>query len=421
MGVLRLLLALAVVADHAGPPGGIAWLALTGAPTAVQFFYVISGFYMALILNEKYLGRGSYRAFAQSRLLRLVPMYAVVLLGTLALGFALQVGGFWIEPFARWREHGAAMPLLDQLAFALAHLGIVGQDLLSFAAVDPATHALYATSDFHREPLPAWQFLLVPQAWTVALELWFYLLAPLLVRRCARFLVALIAASLALRAALAFGLDLRRDPWSYRFFPCELALFLSGSLAYRGYVLAQRRGWLTAPACALATAVMLAIVLGYRGLPEVLQTKKLGLSPLLPLVPLLLPWVFEGTRRARFDRALGELSYPVYLVHYALVFAAAALGSAWLIETQSLWIPVASLGLAWLLWRSVGKPLEERRQRLGAALAEGNASDRLVPVPRRGLPTLDLDAAPPAGAGAPDPGLPTRPAALEEARSTRGT
>jgi peptidoglycan/LPS O-acetylase OafA/YrhL len=419
MGVLRLLLALAVVGAHAGPPGDVAWLALTGGPIAVQFFYVISGFYMALILNEKYVGAGSYRAFAQSRLLRLVPMYLAVLFGTLAGGLALLAVGVQIPPIARWLEHGAGMPLLDQLGFALAHLLIVGQDALSFAAVDPATHALYATSDFHREVAPAWQFLLVPQAWTVALELWFYALAPFLVRRSARCLLALIAASLALRAALKYGFALERDPWTYRFFPCELALFLSGGLSYRAYALLRRRGWLGAGACALATAALLALVLGYAWLPKELQRKLIGLPVLLPLVPLLLPWVFEGTRRLAFDRALGELSYPVYLVHYALVFAAGALGSAWILETQDLWVPVASVLLAIALWRLVGRPLEERRQHLAARLAPRPEVDELVPVPRRGLPAPDLDA-PPATA-APLPASMPRPAAVEEPRAPRST
>ncbi|MBK9384306.1 MAG: acyltransferase [Planctomycetes bacterium] len=421
MGVLRLLLALAVVGAHAGPPGDFAWLALTGGPTAVQFFYVISGFYMALILNEKYVGAGSYRAFALSRLLRLVPMYLVVGLGTLGGGLALLCFGAEIPPIARWLEHGAGMPLLDQLGFALAHLLIVGQDALSFAAVDPATHALYATSDFHREAVPAWQFLLVPQAWTVALELWFYALAPFLVRRSARFVLALIAASLALRAALKYGFALERDPWTFRFFPCELALFLSGSLSYRAYALLRRRGWLGAQACSLATIALLVLVVGYAWLPKELQRKLIGLPVLLPLVPLLLPWVFEGTRRLAFDRALGELSYPVYLVHFALVFAAGALGSPWLQETQDLWVPLASLVLAIALWRLVGRPLEERRQHLSARLAPSASADELIPAPRRGLPAPDLDAPPSVGRDVGGPAPSRRPSAPAEVNAPRGT
>ena len=52
MGTIRLLLALAVlIIMHSDPPHG---LHMIGGAAAVQGFYVISGFYMALVLNEKY-------------------------------------------------------------------------------------------------------------------------------------------------------------------------------------------------------------------------------------------------------------------------------------------------------------------------------------------------------------------------------
>jgi peptidoglycan/LPS O-acetylase OafA/YrhL len=46
---LRLLLALAVVAGHAGMQFEI------GPRYAVNVFFMISGFYMTLVLNEKYI------------------------------------------------------------------------------------------------------------------------------------------------------------------------------------------------------------------------------------------------------------------------------------------------------------------------------------------------------------------------------
>ena len=107
MGLLRLLLALAVVADHAGPPLGWTALRMTGGPLAVQMFYVVSGFYMALVLNEKYLGAGAWWAFAKSRLIRLYPMYWFVALLTLLVGGALQLGGWTFAPLAQWLRPSA--------------------------------------------------------------------------------------------------------------------------------------------------------------------------------------------------------------------------------------------------------------------------------------------------------------------------
>jgi hypothetical protein len=43
--------------------------------------------------------------------------------------------------------------------------------------------------------------------------------------------------SLVLRLVLQFWFNYQGDPWSYRFFPSEFAVFLIGALAYRVYKL----------------------------------------------------------------------------------------------------------------------------------------------------------------------------------------
>jgi hypothetical protein len=73
MGLIRVLLALAVVDFHAvrfaSSPHflNLPWI---NGGVAVQSFFVISGFYMALILSGKYAGRGVF-VFYRARFLRL--------------------------------------------------------------------------------------------------------------------------------------------------------------------------------------------------------------------------------------------------------------------------------------------------------------------------------------------------------------
>jgi peptidoglycan/LPS O-acetylase OafA/YrhL len=92
MGLLRLLLAVSVVVGHAGgvyglrlENGGSAFL--THGDTAVQAFYVVSGFYMALILSGKYV---SAPAFWVSRYLRLAPLYLFLSLLTFATAYIIS-------------------------------------------------------------------------------------------------------------------------------------------------------------------------------------------------------------------------------------------------------------------------------------------------------------------------------------------
>ena len=77
-------------------------------------------------------------------------------------------------------------------------------------------------------------FMVVPQAWTVGTELWFYLLAPFLVRRTKR-IVAVMALAIALRLVMIHVYHLDFMPWNYCFFPAEIPFFLSGALGFKAY------------------------------------------------------------------------------------------------------------------------------------------------------------------------------------------
>lgn len=55
MGVLRLILAVSVILNHS-PIALAPWRPLVPGDLAVQAFFVISGFYMSLVLSTKYLG-----------------------------------------------------------------------------------------------------------------------------------------------------------------------------------------------------------------------------------------------------------------------------------------------------------------------------------------------------------------------------
>lgn len=83
MGLIRVLLALAVLLSHLP----LAHYHILSGGLAVQAFFIISGFYMALVLDGKYRDAG---LFYSNRLLRLAPTYLIMLvLGAVVL-FALK-------------------------------------------------------------------------------------------------------------------------------------------------------------------------------------------------------------------------------------------------------------------------------------------------------------------------------------------
>jgi len=311
---------------------------------AVQCFFVISGFYMALILTEKYRNK---RLFYENRALRLLPLYLAVVI----LQFVFYVATN--NPHA-WFTSVSSLNPVSMLLLVIANLTMIGQDWLMFMGIDYNTGWFYLTSNFYAEPLPAYKFLLVPQAWTVGLELMFYAVAPWLVILRARWLALVIVGSLAVRFGLA-GVGLAADPWTYRFFPSELLFFVAGILAYRAYrILREREYRIPAWAGWAIVGGMLGLIAVHYYLPAALHSR--FLPPIL--TALVIPFAFLTTGRNRIDRYIGELSYAIYITH---ILARTVL-QAYLPEVSSIALLALTVPLAVLLQWVIEQPFNRLRQ-----------------------------------------------------------
>ena len=124
MGVVRVLLALAVLLSHLPPAS---YKILSGA-LAVQAFFVVSGFYMALVLDGKY--RDTW-LFYSNRILRLAPTYAFMCgLGAFTL-FALNAS---ITGTPEIFERLFSNPV-SAVVMAFENIFVVGQDQIGRAHV----------------------------------------------------------------------------------------------------------------------------------------------------------------------------------------------------------------------------------------------------------------------------------------------
>jgi peptidoglycan/LPS O-acetylase OafA/YrhL len=351
MGYLRFWLALAVLSGHLGPLLG---LSLADSSAAVLGFFVISGFYMAMVLDGKY---GQDRtAFYWNRLLRLWPPYLALLLASLlvSLGAAI-LGGVYVGPL-RALVAGGIHASLGTLTFSLlSQLSMLGPGFHHLLAVTPQGGLAWAPNGYY-QPNSFWLFDLIPQAWSLATELVFYALAPWIVRWPSRRLALLFVAGAALRLAGDLALPLQAWPWRDRLLPLDLTVFCAGILVWR----LQRRplppAWRRAPAWAagLALAMLAAAPALFPGPSKAAQHL---------LVPCLCaaatPWLMAPGRSHGFERAVGELSYPLYLCHLLVAACAGLLGFPGVGAAVA-----ASVAVAYLIHRLLERPLERRFKRV---------------------------------------------------------
>jgi peptidoglycan/LPS O-acetylase OafA/YrhL len=357
MGIIRFLLAISVVLAHGGSLFGIN---LLGGQTAVQIFYIFSGFYMSLILNQKYVEKNSsFKLFFTNRLLRLVPIYWVVLFLTLFFSIAIIFfsHGQNLNKFSLYFESN---PSISTIVYLIcSQIFIVGLDLATFLGFDSATGQLFYTSNFHVSHPEVPSFLFIPQAWTLAIEIYFYIFAPFILRRSTKFVIILMSLSLLLRVFLFNYFNFRLDPWTYRFFPTELFFFLLGFISYKLLLyFSQLR--LSNILVSFIVILSFIFVFTFQYIPDL----KFYLSPfslkevfIYCYMTFSVPFLFLKFKNNNLDIKIGELSFPIYIVHMSII----PFVNLFNLSHSSFLILILTVFSAIALNRYVGIPIEKFR------------------------------------------------------------
>ena len=349
MGSLRFLLALAVVFAHVGIGG------MVGGAFAVQLFFMVSGYLMSFVLFEA----RSYtrlRDFYFNRALRIFPIYFLVAVTSLAAQFVAAAFGT-----SNLFETYADMPPIAAFFVGISNFTLLGQDQVMFMAVKDST--LIWNGDFLNSDVLLYNGLLVPQAWSLGIELTFYIVAPFVLRSKRRIMfIFLLSLSLrALFALLGFGFS---DPWSYRFFPTELAVFLLGAISHQfiapkiftiGNEIRQR----FTPIVVFSTV---AVVVLFGSVP--LPTYVKGLL-LFVFIAAALPLLFEYQGRHKVDNFLGQLSYPIYIWHILVISVVTALLPLLGLQTSLLvpFVLVGTVAISWASLRLIDDPVQNLRSK----------------------------------------------------------
>jgi peptidoglycan/LPS O-acetylase OafA/YrhL len=300
-GALRLILAMIVVVAHyAGFTGNHLHAPIDGV--AVSGFFFLSGFWVTRLWDNSYSKLPSpISTFYISRAWRIYPLATI---GTLAM---VLVADTHVGP-----------------GTLLSNLGLIGLGLESGA--------------------------LNPPEWSLAVEVQFYLVAPLLfvLLWSTKWTWPLLGLGGVCWLPHAFGLIDTS-------LPVFLVPFLLGAL-YARHPLPE-----TAARFALA-GLALFFVFGVLSNATPF-TLRLGTTfqrfVILALSASILPYVALSVLRpsSKTDRVLGDLAFPVYIAHWPVYVLLSGVLTHWVLAAMA-----ATMAVSILLWAFVDRPLEKRRR-----------------------------------------------------------
>ena len=369
MGFLRFFLAYVVLLAHC-PEGLLP--KIFHSSLAVQCFFTISGFYMQLLVSEKYKNQNPsefYKNFYFSRILRIFPIYLLTLIITFVFLDKGPINTILLsEDIKALIVYFSSNLLLD---FTLG-------EFLFYGSMNP-NDFLYANN-----------FNILIQSWSLDLEILFYILTPFILTIRKNLLIfILIFLSISLRFILAsnnFNYTFSHF-WTHAFFPSELATFLLGALSYRLYFYYKSviynnvkdnlsfiiYGNNILPLCFITFILIFFLFLfgnplntdnynyfggewdkGLFGVPN-------GYWLIILLNALYIPFLFDFFKNSKIDSFFGHLSYPMYICHFSvIVFLNKLNADSYLL---SLYTFLITLFISIILVLFIEKPITKYRHR----------------------------------------------------------
>lgn len=307
MGFIRFLLATSVLVGHSSSLRGII---LMDPYEAVRFFFVISGFYMALVLDEKY--KDCTGLFFRNRFMRIMPSYWVTVILTL-ISFIILKKTFYFTSLKETFFHLKEMNFGTLFFLLFSNIFLFGQDLIFFLGID-SNGQFYFMKTFQDAKVAGYHFLLAPQAWSISNELLFYFFSPWLVRRNT-FLLFLIVLLSYFSAIPILQAGFGSDPWIYRNTICSFYYFILGIGSFRIYKFLKH---LNLNSTYIGYTFLISVFL------FIIFYSNVGFEIVKSSAPFLfcfmIPFIFKISKNSIIDKFMGEFSYPMYILHYLVIF-----------------------------------------------------------------------------------------------------
>lgn len=343
MGLLRFLLAMFVIASHAGyigipfpsgkPYPAWAMFGIEGRQ-AVGIFFIISGFYMTMVLNTKYIS--DTLSFYINRFLRLWPTYL----------FSIIIVALFTNNFKITATLITNSSILFKAYIWFSNFFILGSDFFWLLGIDHPTGVVRYFPAFINDNSNVYNYFLNVPVFSISVEIMFYLMAPFILKSIKRVWI-FFAIGIAYYAYFVLAGQINII-YQYHIFPYSFLYFSLGALSWHYYYRGKEYKKLN------YLIIILLIVL--------MQFAFTIIAPVILLTfTLLTPYLFEITKNNKVDRFIGELSYPIYILHYPVLqyfrgveLSLSSLGIVVFLITIALAVPVHLF---------IERPIDKFRQR----------------------------------------------------------
>lgn len=299
MGLIRIFLALSVMLSHIG---AATWIPIAPAGFAVNCFYLMSGFYIALGLNERYTAPSMNTEFYMGRVLRLWPVYLFSILILIPTGVVEYVA-----------HTISQQPLAIRAIAIFSNIFMLGSDLLLHVS-SVEGNVVFSEFGIDKNHNGVQNIINLP-SWTLSIEILFYIIAPYILRSRQRTLVFFTIAIIYTLAAKILlqttSLKLRTD----LYYLGPALYFALGAGAYWIHKLHANDIKNLAKIYALALLLVL-----------VCTTHSTLQSLILVALAALSPVLFAKTKNNKIDKWFGDLSYPLYITHIPVTIVVRWLG-----------------------------------------------------------------------------------------------